>query len=52
VIAVLTLAVERMPESVATGAAYVEEFTNAIRRVQENEITEWIQTLQQAVPPV
>jgi hypothetical protein len=52
VITAFILAIKKVTETVTTGAAYVEELTNAIRRVHENEITEWLQTLQQAVPPM
>jgi hypothetical protein len=51
-IAVFTLAIKKMTETVTTGAAYVDELTNAIRQVCEVEITVWLQTLRQAVPPM
>jgi hypothetical protein len=51
VIAALILATKKMQATVANGAA-VQKFTNTIGRVHENEITEWLQTLQQAVPPM
>jgi hypothetical protein len=51
VIAAFILATKKMQATVAKDAA-VQKFTEAIKQVDGDEITEWLQVLQQAVPPV